>query len=231
MVSNEEKKKKIFKTEINKFYFLAITGSILFTIAAAINLSNKTIQYLRAVNWFFDYIFAAVIALSLIPIALSFGGIAELYFKDHVRKEGIQGRTYLLIYAIGEILKPFTIGSVVFGSLAILISLASRAMGFRKIDLMLTRIKKITEIKVGSIVYQIFGFYSIIVSVIASIANAAGDEEFLIYLLVFNGTIETILMIMIGVKIIVDVTIIKRYIKRKKIKPRYMRIYGTIREK
>ncbi|MHA1303589.1 MAG: hypothetical protein ACTSQE_04215 [Candidatus Heimdallarchaeaceae archaeon] len=215
---------------VHKYFWLTICGSVLFISAALVNISNRTVQYLVATSWVFNWLFVAFIASSLIPIAIGVGEIIDLYFKDHVRRDGLQMRTSLLIFAVGEILKPLTLGSVVFGSFALLVSLFFRAFGFRKLDHAFSKIRKITDIKTGGLVYQFYGFYSIIVTVIATLANAAKDETMLIYLLIFNGTIESILMIMVGIKLILDLIKIRKLILERGIKPKYIRLYGNLKD-
>ena len=227
-ISNK-KEKPVFKP-ITRSTTLVISGAVLFISAAVLLTVSRTVNYYVSVNWVFSWLFAAFIALSLIPIAIGFEQITYMYFADHISRDGNQMRLYLLIFAIGELLAPLVYFSVVFGSLALVLSLFTRALGFRKLDKSLIRIRNVTGIRTGSIFYQIYGFYPLITSILASIANAAEDESMLLYIFIFEGVVQALLMIIVGSKLLIDMIMLRRYVINKGIEPKRIKLYGTIKK-
>ncbi len=229
--SSETLDTKPFRSRsLTTFFWLAIIGDVLFMLAGGVNLFVNSLRYMRSTSWIVDWLFTSFIAISLIPVAIGLGGIFDLYFTDHVRLYGIQMRTALLIYAVGEVLSPLTLGSVIFGSFALLLNLVTRIIGFKKMDNALSRTSFIVDIKTGSILYQVFGYYSIIVTIVASIANAADDFDAIMFVFLFNGIIESVIMVLVGIKLFIDINRVKNLIIKRGIKEKVVRIYGHLKE-
>jgi len=165
------------------------------------------------------YVMYSITFASLIPIGIGFRNITDIYFVDHITKSGKQTATWIFIYSASVLLDMLTLGWPVVSGFVAIALIVGRVMAFIKINKTFDKINRIFDVKVGSFFYILFAYYSIITMVLGATADYAGDLEFEVYLAIFNGVIESALMIVVGVKLIYDFFQIKRFIEKNNIQP------------
>ena len=196
-----------------------ILGSVLIIVAGFLNVYNQFFQ-----SWFFyweytGYILFLLVALALIFIAIGIKNITEIYFIDHITKTGKQTAIWFYIYSGLVLLNMAVFGWPGVSGFVGLPIILGRIMGFWKMNKTLEKIKRIFDLRVGSPFYPIFGFYSVIIAFLGGVASYADDEVFQIFLFTFNGTIESLLLLIVGLKLIIDFRRINAFILEKDIKP------------
>ena len=214
-MQNENNLKYPIKKYTKFIYFTAIVliaGAILNFVDKYMFGWSYRIEYL-------GYFFFGLVTVSLIPLAISLRETTDIYFVDHVTREGKQTAMWFWIYGASVAVNFVALGWPLISPFASIIIIIGRVMGFYKLNKLFSRIKKLFAIKIGSIFYVIFGFYSIILSVLATLANWANDDIFFGFLFVLDGIIESLLIIIVAVKLAIDFTRIQKFILIEDIKP------------
>ena len=207
------------ETYIKKHTFLVIGGSILFIIAGILNILDRFFFYWSFQTEFLGYVLFALTAISLFPIAQGIKELTDVFFVDHITKTGKQIFTWMMIYAGAVVLDMVLLGFPPTAGFVGIAILFGRVFAFLKLNKVFNQIKSIFEIRVGSIIYTIFAYYTIIFTLLGGIANASSDASVEILILIFKGPIESILMIIVGIKLIIDILRVRRLIINKEIKP------------
>ena len=222
-------------TPIEKNTRLVLIGSIIFACMGVLNIAyqftpifpimfpklmaSHDIGAIMFVYQTISYVLYSITFISLIPLAIGIRNITDIYFVDHITKAGKQTAFWILLYAIVVPLDMITLGWPVISGMIALAIIVGRVMAFRQINITFEKIKRIFDVKVGSFIYILFAFYSLIVMTLGAIAEYSEDIVFQINLSIFNGAIESGLMIIVGIKLIIDVYRIKEFIEVSGIKP------------
>jgi len=204
---------------LRKYSFFVIGGSILFIIAGILNILDRFFFYWSFQTEFLAYVLFALTAISLFPIAQGIKEITDVFFVDHITKTGKQVFTWMMIYAGAVVLDMVLLGFPPTAGFVGIAILFGRVIAFLKLNKVFDQIKTIFKIRVGSIFYIIFAYYTIIFTLLGGIANASSDVSVEILILIFKGPIESILMIIVGIRIIIDILNVKKLIILKEIKP------------
>lgn len=192
--------------------FLLITGGILNAIDKYMYGWSYQIEYL-------GYVIFGLVTVSLIPLAISIREITDIYFVDHITKHGRETSKWFWIYGASVAINFVALGWPIIAPFASLIIIIGRVVGFYKLNKLMLRINKLFDIKIGSFVYVLFGFYSIIISLFTSIASWAKDLNATVFLFTFNGLIETLLIVAVAIKLTIDFIRIQKFILSEDIKP------------
>ncbi len=223
------------KTPIQKQSILVLIGCIVFISMGVLNIlfrftklipllfpklliSNDPDLILLVFN-IIGYVMYSVTFASLIPIAIGIRNITDIYFVDHITKAGKQTATWIYIYSGAVLLDMITLGVPLIAGFVALAIIVGRVMSFTKINKTFEKIKSVFNVKIGSFFYLLFAYYSLITMVLGAVANYSNDDSFSIYLAIFNGSIESALMIIVGLKIILDIFRIKKFLEISKIQP------------
>jgi len=165
------------------------------------------------------YVLFAISAASLLPIAFSIHQITDIYFVDHITKKGKHVAIGLYFYAGSILLDMAVLGWPFVSGIIGFTLIFGRIYGFTQMNKLFTKIKSIFGLKIGSVFLILFAYFSVIVSIISGVADFAQDVSFNYFLLLFNGIVESALMVIIGVKIIIDFKRIQKFILQEEIKP------------
>lgn len=165
------------------------------------------------------YVLYSVTFASLIPMAIGIRNITDIYFVDHITKSGKQTATWIFIYSASVLLDMISLGWPMISGFVALALIVGRVLAFTKLNKTFEKIKRIFDIKVGSFFYLLFAYYAIITMVLGAVANYVRDVEFEVFLAIFNGAIESVLMIIVGAVLIYDVFQIKKFIEDSDIQP------------
>ncbi|MCK4973364.1 MAG: hypothetical protein KAS52_08580, partial [Candidatus Heimdallarchaeota archaeon] len=165
------------------------------------------------------FLIFGLVTVGLIPLAISIREITDIYFVDHVTKEGKETALWFWIYGASVAANLVLYGWFVTAIIAGFFIIFGRVIGFIKLNKLLYRIKTLFGIKIGSGFYVIFGYFSIIVAILGTLANWAEDVVFTYFLFAINGIIESVLIIIVAVKLIIDFRRIQKFILSEDIKP------------
>jgi len=207
------------KYPIKKYTRLIYLSAIILIAGGILNFIDK---YL--IGWSYKieligFLIFGLMTIGLIPLAVSIREITDIYFVDHVTKDGKETALWLLIYGASVAVNLFLYGFFVTAIIAAFFIIFGRVIGFIKLNKLLNRIKKLFEIKIGSAFYVIFGYYSIALAILATLANWAEDVVFTHFLFALDGIIDSLLIIIVAVKLIIDFTRIQKFILSEDIKP------------
>ncbi len=207
------------KYPIKKYTKLIYLSAIILIAGGILNFVDKYF-----IGWSYrieliGFLIFGLVTIGLIPLAISLREITDIYFVDHVTKEGKETAMWLFVYGASVAVNLVMYGWFVTAIIAGFFIIFGRVIGFIKLNKLLTRIKLLFGIKIGSGFYVIFGYFSIIVASLATIANWADDVVFSYFLFALNGIIESILIIIVAVKLIIDFTRIQKFILVEDIKP------------
>ncbi len=223
------------RTPIQNQTILVLIGCIVFILMGLLNilfrftpmvatlfpklLISGDINRIRLVFNTIGYVLYSVTFASLIPIGIGIRNITDVYFVDHITKSGQQTATWIFIYSASVLLDMLSLGWPVISGFVAIALIAGRVMAFVKINKTFEKINRIFDVKIGSFIYILFAYYSIITMVLGAIANYAEDLEFEVYLAVFNGVVESALMILVGIKLIIDFFKLKKFLEESNILP------------
>ncbi|MCK5304778.1 MAG: hypothetical protein KAJ72_05975 [Candidatus Heimdallarchaeota archaeon] len=207
------------KYPIKKHTRLIYLSAIILIVGSILNLVDKYF-----IGWSYrveliGFLIFGLVTVGLIPLAISIREITDIYFVDHVTKEGKETARWLWIYGASVAANLVLYGWFVTAIIAGFFIIFGRVIGFIKLNKLLNRIKNLFGIKLGSVFYVIFGYFSIIVATLGTLANWAEDVVFSYFLFALNGIIESILIIIVAVKLIIDFTRIQKFILTEDIKP------------
>ncbi len=207
------------KYPVKKYTRLIYLSAIILIAGAILNFVDK---YL--IGWSFrieliGFLIFGLVTIGLIPLAISIREITDIYFVDHVTKEGKETAMWFWIYGASVAANLVLYGWFVTAIIAGFFIIFGRVIGFIKLNKLLNRIKTLFGIRIGSGFYVIFGYFSIIVATLGTLANWADDVVFTYFLFALNGIIESILIIIVAVKLIIDFTRIQKFILSEDIKP------------
>ena len=204
---------------VNQYSNYVIIGASLFIISAIINIIDKVFKGWSYYYTFIGYILFLFTVCSLFPIAWGIKELTDIYFVDHVTKSGKQTFNWLIVYAGAVVLDMLLLGWMITAGFVGLAIIFGRVLGFIKLNKTFLKIKDLFSINIGSFFYLIFGYFSIITTILGGAASAANDETFSRILYIFNGPIDSLIMIAVGIKLIIDVLRIRKLIINKDIKP------------
>ncbi|MCG3217130.1 MAG: hypothetical protein KAS63_10410 [Candidatus Heimdallarchaeota archaeon] len=207
------------KTPIQKNTILLLSGSILIIISGLLNIVDQIF-----IGWSYRipalrYILFCFTVVGLIPIAFGLRNITEMYFIEHITNVGNQAFTWLLFYSVAVVLDIVLIGWPITAPFVGYAIIFGRVLGFLKMNKTFVKINDVFNLKLGGIFYILFAWYSVIVSIMNSVANWAQDVTFEVGMFALKGLIETILLVIVGIKLIIDSQRIKRFIQESNIKP------------
>ncbi|MCG3221021.1 MAG: zinc ribbon domain-containing protein [Candidatus Heimdallarchaeota archaeon] len=204
---------------VNKYSNYVTIGGILFIVSAIVNIIDKMLRGWSYSHVSLGYIIFLFTILGLFPIGWGIKELTDIYFVDHVTKVGKQTFKWMIIYASAVVLDIILLGWAMTAGFVGMAIIFGRVMGFSKLNKTFVKIKDLFNIKIGSVFYLIFAFYGVITTVFGGIANSVDDEVFQRVLYIFNGPIDSLIMITVGVKLIIDVFRIRKLILEKDIKP------------
>ena len=199
--------------------YLLLSGSILLILSGILNIIDQVF-----IGWSYRivplrYILFGLTIIGLIPIAIGIRNCTEMYFIEHITLVGRQAFMWLLFYSVAVVLDIVLIGWPITAPFVGYAVIFGRVLGFLKLHRTFTKIKDIFNLKIGSIFYILFAWYSVIISILNSIANWAQDITFEYGMFALKGLIETILLVIVGIKLIIDSTRIKNFILESNIQP------------
>jgi hypothetical protein len=210
---------KTEKNYVNTYSNYLFAGAALFIVSAVINIVDKLIQGWSFYYRFIGYILFLFMIIGLFPIAWGLRELTDIYFVDHVTKLGKQTSNWLFIYAGAVVLDMFLLGwGITAGFIGIAI-IFGRVIGFVKLNKTFVKIKDLFNIKVGSAFYLIFAYFGVLTTVLGGVSNAVEDETFSYVMYIFNGPVDSLIMILVAIKLIIDVFRIRKLIAEKEIKP------------
>ncbi|NPD88208.1 MAG: hypothetical protein HGN29_05775 [Asgard group archaeon] len=204
---------------VNKYTNYVTIGGILFIVSAIVNIIDKMLKGWSFSHVSLGYIIFLFTILGLFPIGWGIKELTDIYFVDHVTKVGKQTFNWFMIYAGAVVLDIILLGWALTAGFVGIAIIFGRVIGFLTLNKTLVKIRDLFNIKTGSVFYLIFAFYGVITTVFGGIANSVEDEVFQRVLYVFNGPIDSLIMILVGVKLILDVFRIRTLIFEKDIKP------------
>lgn len=189
---------------LNKHILIVIIGSFIFIGAGFLNFSDEYLKGWSHQNPVIGYILFGFTVLALVPIAIGIRKIADLVFTNHIRKTGRLASLWLLLYA-GAVLLDLMVGGWPMVAVLSMVSLiASRIMGFYFLSNMFRRIRKRFDIIVPSFVFLFYGIFYVLTSIIGGIAGIAQDDQMTNLIFVFNGILESALIVLVGIFLIIN---------------------------
>ncbi len=206
-------------TPVIRNYFLLVGGSILLILSGIMNIIDQVF-----IGWSYRivplrYVLFCFTVIGLIPIAIGIRNLTEMYFIEHITVVGKQTFLWLIYYSVAVVLDLVLVGWPVTAPFVGYAVIFGRVIGFHKLNRTFVKIKDIFDIKIGGFFYIMFAWYSVIISILNSIANWARDVQFEIGMFALKGLIETILLVLVGIKLIVDSTRIRKFLLESDIKP------------
>ncbi len=213
---------KTSRTPIEKQALIIWIGSAVFISMGILNLLFYFTPFFPVVYLYANtigYVLYSITFTSLIPIGIGIRNITDIYFVDHITKSGQQTATWIFIYSASVLTDMLSLGFPVISGFVALALITGRVMAFVKLNKTFEKIKRIFDVKVGSFFYLLFAFYSIIIMVLGAVANYSESYDFEVFLAVFNGAIESILMVIVGVVLIADIIKLKKFIDESDIQP------------
>lgn len=207
------------KTPIKRYSNYVIFGSVMFLLMGFINLADQLVWFLSARNQVIGYILISLTCVSLLPIAWGLREITDIYFVDHITKAGQQTAKWIFFYAGTILFDMLTFGFPLAAGFVALALIFGRVIAYLKINKLFEKINRIFGLKIGSFFYILFAYFAIIISVLGALSSYASDVTFETFLRFFDGTIESLLMVIVGVKLIIDITRIKKFVETSNIQP------------
>jgi len=207
------------KTPIKRYSNYVIFGSVMFILMGFVNLADQLVWFLAARNPFIGYTFISLTCLSLLPIALGLREITDIYFVDHITKAGQQTAMWIFLYAGTILFDMLTFGFPLTAGFVGLALIFGRVIAYLKINKLFVKINRIFGLKIGSFFYILFAYFAIIISVFGALSSYANDVTFQGFLRFFDGSIESLLMVIVGVRLIIDITRIKKFVETSNIQP------------
>jgi len=215
-----------------KFHsFIVFLGCVLFIIVSFLNIAYNLYFYNSEYFQLIGYVLFTLSAISLLPIAYGIHAITDIYFVDHITKTGKQTALWMTAFSVAVFLDMVVLGWPVLAGLTGPIIILGRVFGFYMLYKLFRKIDKIFSLKIGSAFYLIYAFFSIIVSLISAISNSAGDEAFYAFLVTFNGFVESGLIIIVGIKLIIDISRIRHYVLTKPLLPYAAKVAFLIKDR
>ncbi|MCG3226772.1 MAG: hypothetical protein H7645_07625 [Candidatus Heimdallarchaeota archaeon] len=204
---------------VNKYSNYVIIGGILFIVSAIVNIIDKMLQGWSTSHLSLGYIIFLFTILGLFPIGWGIKELTDIYFVDHVTKSGKQTFNWMIIYAGAVVLDIILLGWALTAGFVGMAIIFGRVMGFLLLNKTFVKIRDLFNIKIGSVFYLIFAYYAVITTVFGGVANSVDDIVFQKILFIFNGPLDSLIMIVVGVKLMIDVFRIRKLILEKDIKP------------
>ncbi|MHA1401820.1 MAG: hypothetical protein ACTSQE_15825 [Candidatus Heimdallarchaeaceae archaeon] len=206
-------------------------GCVLFIIVSflniAYNLYFNNAEYYQLIG----YILFTLSAISLLPIAYGIHAITDIYFVDHITKTGKQTALWMTAFSVAVLSDMLFLGWPFLAGLTGYVIILGRVFGFYMLNKLFRKIDKIFSLKIGSAFYSIYAFFSIIVSLISAISSSAGDETFYAFLVTFNGFVESGLIIIVGIKLIIDISRIRKHVLAKPLLPYAAKVAFLIKDR
>ena len=210
---------------------LIFSGCILFIIVSFLNIAHNL--YLNNSEYYqlIEYILFAFTAISLLPIAFGIYSITDIYFVDHITKIGKQTALWMMAFSVAVLSDIVFLGWPFLAGLTGYTVILGRIFGFYMLNKLLRKIDRIFSLKIGSAFYSIYAFFSIIIAVFSAIASSVADEALYAFLITFNGFVESGLMIVVGIKLIVDVSRIRKFVLTKPLLPYEAKVAFLVKDR
>ncbi len=210
---------------------IIFSGCILFIIVGFFNIAYNLYFHNAEYYQLIGYILFTLSAISLLPIAYGIHAITDIYFVDHITKTGKQTALWMAAFSGAVLVDMAVLGWPFFAGLTGYVVILGRIFGFYLLNKLFKKIDKIFSLKIGSAFYAIYAFFSIIVSIISAISSSAGDEAFFAFLVTFNGFVESGLIIVVGIKLIIDISRIRKYVLTKPLLPYAAKVAFLIKDR
>ncbi len=208
-----DKKIPVMNEKRVKKYILAIYfGSALFIIAGFLNLVDEYFKGWSQRIPVIGYILFAFTACSLIPIAIGIQKITKDSFQYQATKAGKASSIWLITYGIAIVADIIFFGWIMIATITLLLILFSRVLGFYYLKKVFDKIKFYTEFNISSWAYLAYGCYYLILSLFGGLAALVSDDIITNMIFIFNGIGESIFIVAIGIKLIVDFTLLRKFI-------------------
>jgi hypothetical protein len=148
----------------------------------------------------------------LIPIAIGIQKITKDSFQYQATKAGKATSIWLITYGIAIVVDIVFFGWFMIATITLLLTLFSRVLGFYYLKKVFDKIKFYTDFSISSWMYLAYGCYYLILSLIGGVASLVSDDIVTKMIFIFNGIGESIFIVAIGIKLIVDFTLLRKFI-------------------
>ena len=188
----------------NKQILIIILGSVIFMGAGFLNFSDEYFKGWSQQNPVIGYLLFGFTVLALVPIAIGTRKLANSSFRNQIRKTGRLTGFWLLLYTGAVLLDLLVAGWPMVAVLSMALLIGSRIIGFYFLSKMFSRIRVNFDIRVSSFIFLFYGIFYILTSIIGGIAGIAQDDLMTNLIFVFNGILESILIILVGGFLIIN---------------------------
>ena len=189
---------------MNKHIFIVILGSLIFMGAGFLNFSDEYFKGWSQQNPVLGYLLFGFTVLALVPIAIGIRKLAVSAFTNQIRKTGRYTGLWLLLYTGAVLLDLLVAGWPMVAILSLALLICSRIIGFYFLSKMFSRIRASFDIRVSSFIFFFYGIFYILTSIIGGIAGIAQDDLMTNLIFIFNGVLESVLIILVGVFLIIN---------------------------
>lgn len=200
-----------------KYTLILIGGSILFIASGILNFVDGFLKGWSISSPVIGYILFAFTACSLIPIAYGINKIAKHFFTFQTKKAGKMASLWLFSYGIAIAVNLIFYGMYLITTIVMVLIIFARVLGFYYIKKTFDKIAFYTNLKINGWTYFLYGIYSLVVSLLGGLSSLANDTLMTNLIFAFNGVIESIFIVIVGVKLILDFYRVNKFIKTGKI--------------
>ncbi len=164
----------------------------------------------------------------MIPIAIGIQKITKDSFQYQATKAGKAASIWLITYGVAIVVDIAFFGWFMIATITLLLTLFSRVLGFYYLKKVFDKIEFYTDFSISSWTYLAYGCYYLILSLIGGVASLVSDDIVTKMIFIFNGIGESIFIVAIGIKLIVDFTLLRKFIltghvrKRRRRKVNYI---------
>ncbi len=221
-----------FQQKVNRLSIMIISGCLLFLVSGLLNFTDEYFKGWSYTQPVLGYLLFGFTVSCLVPIAIGFRKLSETAFVEMPRKNAGQASWWLLCYALTVLLNLVLMGWPMVSSFVGFTIIIARILGFYYLYKAFMKIRVRSNLPIGGFLYLLYGGFYILTAILGGMASLVNDFILTNIIFIFDGVIESVLIIIISFKIIYDILIIRSFlVKGKRIGLKIIKRKKTFRER
>ncbi len=219
---DEEGKKLSPESKLERIDIQAIfvsIGALIFIITALLEVVDLVLFADMERVSILGYIITGLLLIGYISIGYGIRKLAILYFIDHTTKMGKETSLIFVILGSASLINLVFLEWPGISIMVWVLLVVGRIIAFLKLHQFMEKVKFLFQIKIGGILYLLFAFYSLLFTVFSTFTFIAGDLEIYNFVNALNIYVKPLLAGAVGIKIIIDIIRIRKWIKDHNVKP------------
>ncbi|NPD87427.1 MAG: hypothetical protein HGN29_01805 [Asgard group archaeon] len=200
-----------YQQKAKRSTIIIIFGCFLFFVSGILNFTDEYLRGWSLTKPFLGYLLFGFTVTCLVPIAIGIKEIVTISFADSSRKYAKQAFQWLLIYALTVLVNIIVMGWPIMAIFVSITIVFARILGFYFLSKAFKKIKYLSNLNVGGFLYNLYGVFYVIIATLGGLGSLFSDDSITNLVFIFNGIIESVLIILLSIKIVYDILLIRNF--------------------